>query len=572
MKFDLKITLIIVYVLVGFNTYLDRIMDLNFSLSAFFYVVLLFLCLSGIVFTSLIKNFLLRVIFGVIFFSASLFTTSYEYISSSSLTYNAYISLINASGFAGEAFMQYFPSIAISFLISLLLFVAIILTPNYKLRISDKYYPILPVGVILILTLIFFVRGGDGGKGLPAPYISLPYSLLALYESSNNMIGERKEVTLIRKNKDIDHDIILIIDESILPSYFDINSSYGVTTNLKNTRDNINIFNYGYASSISNCSSEVNVTLRFGGTRDNYLTINSTMPSIWKYAQKANLRTVYIDAQRTGMTLQNEMTDLETQAIDEFVQFDDIPVMNRDLKAADKIIDLINNDSHEFIIVNKIGGHFPINDKYPDQYMKYKPSLPRGMFVNISDSGSREGFSGQSDAWMMYRNSYRNTILWGVGHFFEEILNNANLNNAVIIYTSDHGQDLHEDGRPGVGTHCSSSPVMEEGMVPLVVIKGSKLNTLDWNFNFKNNKNSTSHYNIFPTILSLMLYEAEEVDAVYGKSLHQLTNDEMTFNSLFHARLGKKPIWKKIEPDNIFIPIECKNVKNKNIKTTCSQN
>src|SRR3546814_19926024 len=66
--------------------------------------------------------------------------------------------------------------------------------------------------------------------------------------------------------------------------------------------------------SVTNCSVGSNVTLRYGGTRKDYQRINGTQPSIWAYARKAGLRTVYIDSQRTGGALQNMMTDEERRS------------------------------------------------------------------------------------------------------------------------------------------------------------------------------------------------------------------------------------------------------------------
>lgn len=557
MKYYFKELLILIYALIGSNAYYDRIVDLGFSLKGFLFIVLLLVCLLGIALTSYIQNRSLRVFYALILFFSSVVYLAYENITMNTLSYNAFISLVNARGFASEAFEQFHAQIAASVLVSLLLFIAILLKPTNKHVFLHKLSIFAPVFVSFFLAAIFFVRGGDGGKGLKSPFIPVAYAGLAMYEASNAIIvRERKNVEIRREGKIIDHDIILIIDESISPAYLDINSKYGVLTNLDNYYTGINIFNYGFAAAITNCSYEVNVSLRYGGTRENYLAIISTMPSIWQYAKKADLHTVYIDAQRTGMRLQNGMTDEELHFIDEFIQFDSVPVVSRDLAVASKLTELINNRTHDFIIVNKIGAHFPVHDKYPDQFELYKPALPRGSYKNISDTGSREGFSGESDVWLLYRNSYRNTLLWSVGIFFKEILAKSNLDNAVIIYTSDHGQDLHENEKEGTNTHCSSEPRMDEGMVPLVVIQGSELETLNWRRHLIDNKDKSSHYNIFPTLLALMAYEFTEIKKIYGNSLNSLTEDELTFNTLFHARLGKKAKWKKINPANIVMPPE----------------
>ena len=143
---------------------------------------------------------------------------------------------------------------------------------------------------------------------------------------------------------------------------------------------------------------------------------------------------------------------------------------------------------------------------------------------------------------------------WNVGEFFSKLLNNADLNKAFIIYTADHGQDLHERKNPGINTHCSANPTIEEGLVPLVVIQGDSLNTLNWNKLLKENKDKSSHYNIFPTLLKVMKYDSTEIANKYGNSLDVPTNDEFTFNKSWNARLGKQPSWKKIDINEIVSP------------------
>ena len=147
-------------------------------------------------------------------------------------------------------------------------------------------------------------------------------------------------------------------------------------------------------------------------------------------------------------------------------------------------------------------------------------------------------------------------MLWNVGEFFSRLFAQADLSNTVLIYTSDHGQDLHERGNPGLNTHCGGDPVEEEGLVPLVVIQGSDLQTLDWSAQLTANKDRSSHYNIFPTMLQLMGYDLAGVEAVYGKPLNVATADDFTFNYRFNARLGAKPQWKHIDLKTIVTPAE----------------
>ena len=176
--------------------------------------------------------------------------------------------------------------------------------------------------------------------------------------------------------------------------------------------------------------------MRYGGTRADYLRINSTQPSIWQYAHQAGMETVYIDAQRTGGHLQNLMTDTEKRDIDRFIQFDDTPVQQRDMAVEAKLVELLGDGRPQLILVNKVGAHFPVHDKYPDNFMLWRPALPRGQYAEVTDTGSRDGLSGSAQDWVLYRNAYRNTLAWNVGEFFKRLLAQA-----CLLYTSPSPRD-----------------------------------------------------------------------------------------------------------------------------------
>src|SRR5690606_9159459 len=163
-----------------------------------------------------------------------------------------------------------------------------------------------------------------------------------------------------------------------------------------------------------------------------------------------------------------------------------------------------------------------------DEFLRYQPALPRGRYLHVGDTGDRDGFDGTAEDWLRYRNSYRNTLLWNVGEFFSRLLARADLSRAVILYTSDHGQDLHERGNPGLHTHCGGDPVVEEGLVPLVVLQGSGLPTLDWQAELEANRNRASHDNLIPTLLQLTGYRLDAILGTSGIPLSQRSEDEFT--------------------------------------------
>ena len=550
----LKEVLLVLYLFRGHDLYLERLAALGFGLATVLFGAMFLALVLALWMTAYIRPALVRHLFALAMFVSAVFFETYMRVTDSYLTYSQFVSLVYSGGFIQEAAYQYREVIISAVAGGVLLLLGIALKPRRRLPLPG-YVPIVaPVLGVLLLSAVLFVRAGEGARGLPVMYTPLAYLNLFIYETLHNTVGPRESVSLARQSSPIDHDIVLIIDESIAGNYLDINTPSGISTGLKTPPPGVDIFNYGYAASVANCSADTNVTLRYGGTRADYVRINSTQPSIWQYAHQAGLRTVYIDAQRTGGNLQNLMTELEKKAIDQFVQFDQTRVRDRDMAAVAKLVELLGNDRAELVVINKVGAHFPVHDKYPDDFMTYRPALPRGQFQDVSDTGSRDGFNGEKGDWALYRNAYQNTLLWNVGEFFQRLFREGNLTNAVLIYTSDHGQDLHERGNPGLNTHCGGDPVEEEGLVPLVVIQGRQLQTLDWRGTLAQNKDRSSHYNIFPTLLELMGYDPAGIMAHYGKPLNQPTEDDFTFNYRFNARLGAKPAWKHIDLDSIVTP------------------
>ncbi len=549
-----KELLLIAYLLIYSEYYIDRLNAIGLGFPVLLFGAMFLALTFALYLMAYIRQTLIRHVFALAMFVSAVFFDVYTRVTADYLTYSGFVSLVYSGGFIQEAAYQYRDALLRGVLSGLLLLFGIGLKPRHGLAIPNVLRVAAPLCGVLLLSAVLFLRAGEGARGLPIMYTPLAYLNLFAYEALHNTVGPREPVTLARTSQAVSHDIVLIIDESISGNYLDINAPFGVHSNLKQAHSGVAIFNYGYAASIANCSADTNVTLRYGGTRADYMRINTTLPSIWQYAKKAGLRTVYIDAQRTAGNLQNLMTDTERKDIDQFVQFDQTSVRDRDMAAAATLIELLNDDKPELVLINKVGAHFPVHDKFPDAFMAYRPTLPRGQFTEVADTGERNGFNGQPDDWVLYRNAYKNTVLWNVGEFFARVFAQGNLNNALLIYTSDHGQDLHERGNPGLNTHCGGDPVEEEGLVPLVVIQGSELNTLDWSAQLSANKDRSSHYNIFPTLLQLMGYDLAGIEAVYGKPLSVATADEFTFNYRFNARLGAKPEWKHIDLGSIVTP------------------
>jgi len=150
------------------------------------------------------------------------------------------------------------------------------------------------------------------------------------------------------------------------------------------------------------------------------------------------------------------MHSTELEAVDDFIQFDGVPKQLRDLRIADRLKDYLAKPEPSFIFVNKAGVHFPYRQSHPSEEAVFLPQMD----PNEAAGGSRDRLI----------NSYKNGIRWAVDSFFRRFFEDLDLRDAVIIYSSDHGQHLMEGEFPG--THCrTESPYVAEGIVPLFVME-----------------------------------------------------------------------------------------------------
>ena len=555
-KFGLKTILLTAGVLASWRIFRDRLVYFGLSKGLILYAVLFACSIAALIAASLIKGRLPRYFCALMLAGATFVGVSFSYAASTDWTYFDFITLVDARSASVDVSKMYTHSLVIGVVAGLFILLGIGLKPKKQLKSSLSLTWVLPPAFAFSLSGMLFLRDGEGVGGLPPAWSGFSYMSLYAYENLQGRGGKRQAVILQRVSKPLTRDIILIVDESVAGQYLDTGSSTGVRSGLVDpVNRKVQIFNYGLATSITNCSMGSNVTLRFGGTRNEYQNIISTMPSIWNYAHAAGLKTVHIYAQR-GNRNQNYMTNAEREDIDHSILLGNVPDIDRDQRVADILANFVNNEIPEFILVNKMGSHFPVNTSYPKTHSQYHPVLPRSRAWRHGDDsrGNRLSIIADQRDWVPYRNSYRNTLTWTVGAFFDRLFLKTSLDQATIIYTSDHGQTFHERGGSGLTTHCQSSPEIEEGIVPLVVIEGQKTSGVDWTIARKKNHNGMSHFRIFPTLLHLMGYDRQEISATYGYDLLSSRPDPFTFAAELHLRLGRKPKWIKVPLDQLRYP------------------
>lgn len=550
----LKLLLVTFYLAWDYQAIGERIASLGASPALVAYLLLYGLLAAALTAAAFIPGHALRPMVAAVLAAGSVMLHGYEWTTGSPLTYNAFETMLASRGDAGDAARQHADMLLQAVGAAAILFTAVALPPRrHALPFGLGW--LLPAAAVLGLAGLLYVRGGEGARALPAPFSPIAQAGIMGALSLTEEGGPRRPVTIEPGRPLAPGDVVLVIDESVAANYLDINHPDGVHSGLAGKRPGLEIVNFGIAAAVTNCSAGSNRTLRFGGTRETYRHTARLEPSIWAFARKAGLRAVYLDGQRRNGELQNLMDEAERAEIEDFVQLGNMPVPQRDLALADLLADRLNNGIAEFILVNKVGAHFPVADKFPEDAAVFGPLPARGRTESIIDMGPVHGnHRGTPDEWRLYRNAYRNTLLWSTGGFFDRLLPRASETDAVILYTSDHGQDLHERGDPGKATHCVNDPLPEEGAVPLVVIDTAGGASLDWRGGVAAHFDAASHFRVFPTLLALMGYAPDETAAMYGPTLVAPDRDPSTFTANYFAALGREPEWRGVERGELAAP------------------
>lgn len=490
-------------------------------------VVFLFLWITGCgvaMLLAFLRPMWLRVVLALPLSIAAMFSVIYRGTTDTVLNYSEFFAMWSSRGDWMSAVANYGQHALPGLGVGALLFVAIVL-PGFAWRDSvlaraglvlAYFAPLAAVAAMIDL------KGGAAALGVPAPTKVLGMFSHVLYsEITNDFDRQRQSLDARPKPSGARPHVVLIVDESVRGDYLSINGQTADTTPfLRQQQDKL--FNFGIASSGFDCSHYSNVVLRFGLPAGSMDKAVRTYPSIWAYAKNAGYRTSFVDAQRRHGQLTNFMTINETKLIDNFVQFSRVDAVERaddfvrkDEAAALEVSRLLKEETPQFIYMNKEGAHAPYEGKYPESETKFRPTMKLGQ--TLGEGVNRDEL----------KNSYRNAVSWSVDHFFSVLLKDAKLANTVILYTSDHGQNLLEKG---VVTHCGQSdPTHGVAVVPLFVVTENLALAAGLREAVRINFGKASHFNIYKTVIGWMGYEAKELPFSYDASLTEPLTGERKF-------------------------------------------
>ncbi len=418
--------------------------------------------------------------------------------------------------------------------------------------LSTKTFSLLFFAPIFIVTIILYTRQGYGDHNLSAIYRLPAHALVLTIEEGSRLLHKVRQVeppafTLNEQLGDRPN-VVLIIDESISADYINLDHNDSRGLNLINSKYSQYLHSYGVAASGTNCSFGSNLILKMGLRPTSYKQEIDYHQTIWSLAKKAGYQTVFIDAQMGNGYGENRNNS--NQFVDYSYMAEGVELIRADAWAATILKDQLDSaEQPKFIIVNKVGAHTPYQEKVPSDFKPFKPILNQNLYGMQDDKQYRIDAM-DDNYWVRAKNSYKNAIIWNTAYFFDHVLTNRTMEESVFIYTSDHGQNFHDDGSEGYSTHCNRPAGNSEGRVPMMVITGHD----HWRDKFQQaaitRQGSADHFQVYPTLLKLLGFSEQSVSNYYNSDLLNGEEQRGKFLQLFWTRFGTQPEWVNISKND----------------------
>jgi lipid A ethanolaminephosphotransferase len=323
--------------------------------------------------------------------------------------------------------------------------------------------------------------------------------------------------------------IIYVIDESVRGSNLSLNGYPRATTPFLQSLETRGLLkNLGLcvaAGTFSYISNAYLITGHNAFPDDGFRTARN--PTVFDYAKKMGYETIYIDIDRSYLSaLVNASGDGPVRSLDRWMtdrSFEERHVdleTTKDMGIARLLSRLLNERGGYFVVVNKKGLHFHYRNRYPDDEASaiWKPVMEASDPIDPGAAGREK-----------LVNTYDNGIRFQVDEFFRVFVSETTNRNYVILYTSDHGQTLAEQGQ--VYTHMKPDEVIVD--VPGFFVSGERYSQKGLLAGIPPGIR-VSHLNNFATLLDLMGVPNSLRVRPYDKSIFSLTaedNRERTYMS-----------------------------------------
>jgi glucan phosphoethanolaminetransferase (alkaline phosphatase superfamily) len=253
----------------------------------------------------------------------------------------------------------------------------------------------------------------------------------------------------------IPHLVVLVIGETARSANFSING-YGRDTNPRLSRQtNLVTYSRAYAQANLTSNSVPHILSRLDVSEKDKLYSEKSVTSAFK---EAGFDFAWIGNQYEGI-----YTAVATRQVDFYY------VSSKGLSAIDNFdINLLDEFSkalrtldnpNKLVVMHTMGNHWQYNSRYPAEFDVFKPSLDRTFNLMKFTVEAKEKLVNSYDNCIRYTDYFLDSLISSIQALHEP---------ALMLYVSDHGENLYDDEQ-GMVLHGSYKGSEYEYHVPFII-------------------------------------------------------------------------------------------------------
>lgn len=263
------------------------------------------------------------------------------------------------------------------------------------------------------------------------------YTFIKYWEEKQVISEQRKDLTEGISCSGEEATVVFVLGESLRPDHLGLNGYERNTTPLLSAEEVIS-FPFIYTQQTYTNRSVPHLLTRADSTDYNRAYEEKSFVNLFN---ACGFYTVWLANQEAASTYAYFMNECDSlfyahldksvYVFDRWVDGDLLPLFDRALE--------VKRDK-KLIILHTIGSHWWYNSHFTEEYALYQPVVKS----KIISSCTREEMI----------NSYDNTVLY-TDFFLSALIDRLRTENAILIYQSDHGEALGEEG---IWLHASETP------------------------------------------------------------------------------------------------------------------
>ncbi len=333
------------------------------------------------------------------------------------------------------------------------------------------------LGLVIFALPIFFIKKGSSVSFMKSGLMNLYPSNVII--STNNYLKKHnlKAKNKFKKNAFAQHKfnfsdkgtkVVLVIGESARSDRFSINGYQRDTTPNLNHVNNLVSFNDAWALATHTVDGLKNIfKIHPFENEYTFIKIFNDLGFQTYWASMQSIRT-------TVNVLNPEANHLISR---EMIMHDKQGAM-RDEYLIKTLSDILkkNKNQNTLVVLHTMGSHHIYDDRYTDEFTKYTPTCS----YNQEGSYLKRILDSASDRSSCYSkkeldNSYDNTIVY-TDYVLSELIKDLKDEKALLIYISDHGHSLGENGIYLHAANYENAP-KEQLHIPFIIWFSDKMLT-----------------------------------------------------------------------------------------------